>query len=592
MFDRSIEINGSELSWDTERGTMSFYGIACAAFWLRPSLVRMLAPLRAELGTDLFGLLVAHSSSLGTEEDYQSMVTVLGHDFPSGFLAWGRAVAAGGWGRFELPEFEPERGHAVVVARSPWELVMQEEQEEPWGCPFLRGKLIGLFTKAFGRTVWAVEECAHEAGEPLVRFRIHPSEKTIDGELARLRRSQARRRELDLQAEVDRLAAQLQQAQKMEAIGQLTGGIAHDFNNLLTVIQGNLEFAAQSVDEARGSDRVGAAQRADAVREAVSEATHAVQRASALTQRLLAFSRKQTLQPRVISVGELLSGMEQLLRRTIGEAVEVEFEHHAGLWACRVDPVQLESAVLNLALNARDAMPEGGTLRVRTSNISEGDRECVCVTVTDTGEGMPPEVIERVFEPFFTTKEVGRGSGLGLSMVYGFVRQSGGSVRIDSEPGRGTSVALTLPRASSLEGVGRQPGRKGDESADSAGELILVVEDDAAVRQVCVLLLERLGYRTLTASNGIEGMALLAQNEDVRLLVTDVVLPGGVSGPQLASQALRERSELRLLFVSGYTGDQLELGQFEGEVQLLRKPFSPTELAEAVQSALESGLRS
>ena len=395
---------------------------------------------------------------------------------------------------------------------------------------------------------------------------------------------------LQAESERARLNDELFQARKMQAIGQLTGGIAHDFNNLLTVIMSHAELILE---------RAPTPERARGHAEQVLEASR---RASTLTQQLLAFARRQPLRPRDVDLASLVSELEELLRRTLGETIEVRTILPQGLWRCKIDPVQMENALLNLAINARDAMPEGGLLTIEVSNVEQPPEGVapdttepgphVLLVVRDTGTGMTREVRTQAFEPFFTTKDVGKGSGLGLSMVYGFVSQSGGQVRIASTPGQGTEVAIYLPRgAGHVEGA--KEARGAEARADRGdGELLLVVEDDPHVRAATVEGLRELGYRTLEAEDASPALRILAGSPEIALLLSDVVLPGGVSGPELALRARDARAALPVVFMSGYpreglAGDARPLP----EVMLLRKPFTHAELAAAIQEALGSDAR-
>ncbi|MGY2052733.1 ATP-binding protein [Methylobacterium sp. JK268] len=369
---------------------------------------------------------------------------------------------------------------------------------------------------------------------------------------------------------------QLRQSQKMEAVGQLTGGIAHDFNNLLAVITGSLEVLQRRL--ARGETDVG---------RFIEGALDGADRAAKLTHRLLAFARQQPLEPRPTDPNRLITGMVDLLRRTLGETVTVETRLAVGVPPIFVDQNQLENAILNLAVNARDAMPGGGRLTLETApDGSEEGRPAVAVTVRDTGTGMPPEVVARAFEPFFTTKPQGRGTGLGLSQVYGFVTQSGGRVRIDSAPGRGTAVVLVLPvyeGSAPVEGSGR--GRLAGPAQRPKARTVLVVEDDALVRRASAESIGELGYRTLTASDGEAALAALESNRDVSVLFTDVVMPG-LDGPALAAEARRRRPGLKVVFATGHGRDEGRDGPVPaaGET-VLRKPFTIEDLAAALQSA-------
>lgn len=387
-------------------------------------------------------------------------------------------------------------------------------------------------------------------------------------------------------ADIDELNQKLSQSQKMEAMGQLTGGVAHDFNNLLTVILGNAEHLAERLAANKELHKI------------ADDIATAAERGSDLTRSLLAFARKQPLMPRDIDIGQKILGMEQLLRRTLGEHVECEFRIDPGLWRASVDPGQLASALLNLVLNARDAMPSGGRLTVRVQNISLGEADVdvdgqarpgdyIMVAVTDTGTGMTAEVASRAFEPFFTTKDVGKGTGLGLSMVYGFAQQSGGSMQIRSEPGHGTVVKLFFPRVGAPEVNAAPPA--GQRTTAAGSETILVVEDDDIVRGYVEGELKALGYRVIVTRNGPAALEILRGPETIQLLFTDVVMPGGLFGPELAREAARLRPDLRILMTSGYTEHPVEaLDGIGREVQILNKPYRRHDLAMMLRTALKA----
>jgi CheY-like chemotaxis protein len=373
----------------------------------------------------------------------------------------------------------------------------------------------------------------------------------------------------------------------MEAIGQLTGGVAHDFNNLLAVVVGNLELVAEQLT------------RDDRSRLFVEKALGAVERGATLTHRLLAFSRKQALRPEIIDASRLVSGMAELMRRTLGETIEIQVVSDSGLWTTSADPAQLENALLNLALNARDAMPDGGKLTIETSNARLDDDyaatqenvapgQYVLLAVSDTGSGMTPEVRARALDPFFTTKDVGRGSGLGLSMVFGFVKQSGGHLSIYSEIGEGTSVKLYLPRVKTAEPDTGELETHGDIPL-ARGETVLVVEDDVEVRTLVVSLLRDLGYDIREAGNGKAALTLLDELPCANLLLTDVVLPNGMSGWALAEEVQRRLSGTAVLYMSGYTENSIvHHGRLDDGVQLLQKPFRMSDLARAVRRTLDN----
>jgi len=383
------------------------------------------------------------------------------------------------------------------------------------------------------------------------------------------------------------LEAQLRQALKMEAIGRLTGGIAHDFNNILAVIIGMSEVLAEAVS---GNDKLA---------QMVRTVDEAADRGAQLVQRLLAFARKQPLQRRVLDVNEIVTRMIAILQRTLGEDIALKAALGGGLWPTATDSSQLEDALLNLAVNARDAMPIGGQLVIETANVHLDEAyaahnvevtagDYVAVIVSDTGSGMPPEVIERAFEPFFTTKGVGHGSGLGLSMVYGFVKQSGGHVKIYSEAGHGTSIKLYLPRAeSTAPAVADAAGRQADQAA-IGHETILVVEDDPAVRVVAVNILEGLGYHVRQAEDGHAALAILLRSGEIDLLFTDLIMPNGMSGQDLLRKAREQRPTLKALFTSGYSEHVIRgRGDRDASVPLLGKPYRKQQLAAAIRDVLD-----
>ena len=383
------------------------------------------------------------------------------------------------------------------------------------------------------------------------------------------------------------LEDQLRQSQKMEAVGQLTGGLAHDFNNLLTGITGSLE--RMQVRLAQG--RTGELERY------VTAAQGAAKRAAALTHRLLAFSRRQTLDPKAIQANRLITDMEELVRRTIGPAIAFDAIKAAGLWNILVDPSQLENALLNLCINARDAMPDGGRLTVETANRwmderTGRDRELepgqyVSISVTDNGAGMPPDVVGRAFDPFFTTKPLGLGTGLGLSMVYGFSRQSGGQVRIYSEVGRGTTVTLYLPRYLDESEQSESADLQSEVPRASQSETVLVVDDEPTVRMLVTEVLEDLGYTAMEAPDGPAGLKVLNSAAHIDLLVTDVGLPGGMNGRQMADSARVGRPNLKVLFITGYAENAVVgNGYLASGMHVMTKPFAMDALARRIRDII------
>ena len=405
--------------------------------------------------------------------------------------------------------------------------------------------------------------------------------------------------ELDAESKLRRDAEEtLRQAQKIEAVGQLTGGIAHDFNNLLTIIIGNLDNMKRQLATVAGEASAKLSKSLDA-------ALQGARSAGQLTQRLLAFSRRQALDPQRLDVNRLVSGMLDMLRRSLGAEISIETVLGAGLWPAFADGHQLENVLLNLALNAKDAMPQGGCLTIETANAyldaayvrRFGDVEAgqyVVLCVTDTGTGIPEEIIDRVFEPFFTTKPVGEGSGLGLAMVHGFVKQSGGHVRIYSEDGEGTTVKIYLPRMTTAEETIAAPSGKPEQAAPAPRakphETILLVEDNEGVRTYAKSVLEDLGYWVLEAADAHEALRLVAKKPQISLLFTDVVLPGSDNGRALADK-LRERyPELPVLYTTGYTRNAIvHQGRLDAGVQLLNKPYTQQDLAHKIREMLDQG---
>ncbi|EIG62620.1 PAS domain S-box protein [Bradyrhizobium canariense] len=378
--------------------------------------------------------------------------------------------------------------------------------------------------------------------------------------------------------------AQFRHVQKMDSIGQLTGGVAHDFNNVLTVITGTIGILADAV-----ADRPELA----AITKLIDDAA---ERGAQLTKHLLAFARKQPLQPREIDVNALTLEAAKLLHPTLGEQITIMPQLTEDAWPALIDPGQLSTAILNLALNARDAMPDGGTLVLETRNIFLDDGYAsmnpdvvagnyVMIAVSDTGSGIPPELMDRVFDPFFTTKEVGKGTGLGLSMVFGFVKQSGGHIKIYSEEGHGTSVKIYLPRSSGVQ----ETEFEALQNAPVTGgrEKILIVEDDALVRQYVVTQIKSLGYTALEAANAAEALVIIDADKNIDLLFTDVIMPGNMNGRQLADEAARRRPDLKTLFTSGYTENAIvHHGRLDSGVLLLAKPYRKSELAKMLRTAL------
>jgi PAS domain S-box-containing protein len=468
--------------------------------------------------------------------------------------AWAHALASG---EVYATEFRVRRHDGVYR----WFLVRAEP---------VRGD-DGTITRWVG-TNTDIDDSRRQAAE------LHRLNSTLEEQVAE------RTREL-MQAE-----AALRQSQKMEAVGQLTGGLAHDFNNLLTGITGSLELLGIRIAQGRFND----------VERYTNAAQGAAKRAAALTHRLLAFSRRQTLDPRPTDVNRLVSGMEDMVRRAVGPNVAVEVVAAGGLWPTLVDPNQLENALLNLCINARDAMPDGGRLTIETGNrwldiraAKERDLDpgqYVSLCVSDNGTGMTPDVIAKAFDPFFTTKPIGVGTGLGLSMIYGFARQSGGQVRIYSEVGDGTMVCLYLPRHLGPAEEAEAVPELGDSPRAIDGETVLVVDDEPTVRMLVVEVLEELGYAAIEAADGAAGLKLLQSDVRIDLLVTDVGLPGGMNGRQMADAARVSRPELKILFITGYAENAvLGNGLLDAGMHVMTKPFAMEALAGRIKELIGSG---
>ena len=391
------------------------------------------------------------------------------------------------------------------------------------------------------------------------------------------------------QDELKRVQEQLMASQKLEAVGQLSGGIAHDFNNLMMIVLGNIETAERNSRHLAGSVNL---------QRALASAKRGAQRASALTSRLLAFSRRQALDPKPINVNNFVNGLQDFLQRTLGDTIEVQTVGSAGLWNIEADTNHLESAIINLSINARDAMPNGGKLTVEANNVSADEEyfranpelapgQYVIICVTDTGSGMTADTVNRAFEPFFTTKEPGQGTGLGLSQVYGFVKQSGGHVKIYSEVGHGTSIRMYFPR---YHGDARSSALETEEILPGGEkvETILVVEDDADLRDYVIQILRELNYRVLSASSAQAALTILLQEEPkVNLLLTDVVMPG-INGRELGRRAQQIRPNIKILYMTGYSRNAVvHQGRLEEGVDLLEKPISQAKLALRIREMLD-----
>jgi PAS domain S-box-containing protein len=450
-----------------------------------------------------------------------------------------------------------------IEARMPWAALEKAHREG-------RYEAEGWRVRKDGSRFWA----------SVVVDAIRDDDGTLIG-FAKITRDLTERREAQLQLERSR--EELFQAQKMEAVGQLTGGLAHDFNNLLTGISGSLELLRTRIAQGRLSE----------LDRYFTSALGATSRAAALTHRLLAFARRQTLDPKPTDANRLIATMEDLVQRTVGPRIRLEAALAVGLWPTVCDPNQLENALLNLCINARDAMPDGGQLTIETANTwldERGARErdmepgqYVAICVTDTGDGMTPDVLARAFDPFYTTKPMGQGTGLGLSMVYGFAKQSRGQVRLYSEVGNGTTVKLFLPRHRGPAEVEQIEPRLDLARHAGAGETVLIVDDEPSVRMLITDVLEELGYAAIEAADTTSGLKVLQSDVRIDLLITDVGLPGGMNGRQMADAARETRPQLKVLFITGYAENAaINNGRLEPNMHVLTKPFAMDRLASRI----------
>jgi PAS domain S-box-containing protein len=473
-------------------------------------------------------------------------------------LEWNaQAEAVFGWTRTE------------VLGRSVAALILPSAQREQYQ------KMLDRLVRSGGQTVLGQRV-------QLQALRRDGTEITVELSVTALRSGQRYVFNGFIRDLTEKLAAEAQlfHAQKMEAVGQLTGGVAHDFNNLLTAIIGNLEALSATVPEEGSASRC------------IDAALHAAWRGAGLTEQLLAFSRHQEIRPEIVTIDRLLRDIVLLCQKAVGEGIEIEICPQENLWTCRIDPGQFEAAVLNLAANARDAMNGSGRLVIAAENMAIRGKviadlragEYVVVSVTDTGCGMSEEVLTRAFEPFYTTKEAGKGTGLGLSQVYGFARQAGGTARIESRRGAGTTVRLYLPRS---EGeIRNERSLKDLARAANGSATILVVEDDADVRNMVTKLLSHLGYSTLMAANGAEALAVLRRENAVDLLFTDIVMPANMSGVELARRARNLRPSLKVLLSSGHAGDEIKSHLLRGRFSFISKPYGTAALAAKLEEVL------
>lgn len=528
------------------------------------------------------------------ETDASGQVTLVNRHYETMFGMPCEAMLGKGWHRMVYPPDLPVLLGAfdqAVAARAPLQVeirVVDAGKRLRWldcrAVPRFDGA--GRFLGLTGTNVDVTDaKLARDELEHIVQARTAELLRTNE------RLLQEMRQRADADAARKQAEEQLRQSQKMEAFGQLTGGVAHDFNNFLTVILGNLETLERQLFSGVGKPDPARLQTA------VSHAKQGAQRAAALTQRLLAFARRQPLQPRSVDVNDLIAATTEMLTRMLGEEVDVRNDLQADLWPAHIDPHMMESALLNLAVNSRDAMPEGGEIVIRTRNavldettagLEPAPGDYVCISVSDTGVGIPEDLMDKVFEPFFTTKDIGVGTGLGLSQVYGFVKQSGGYVRLDSTVGQGTTVHIYLPRQAQAQVHPGERTHSGAMPVAARGETILVVEDDEAVRAHSAAALMELGYAVHQAGDAASALQCLRDRDDIALLFTDVGLPRGMNGRDLADAARQLRPGLPVLYTSAYAEGRLTHdGKLPPGVALIPKPFTFSELAQRVREILD-----
>jgi PAS domain S-box-containing protein len=553
-----------------------------------------IARLKAQVAADATQRREAESALADSEERYRTLFNSIDEGFCIVEFFDGPHGPDSDYVHVEAnPAYELHAGIPNVVGQKLREMVPDEADGwvELYGSVLRTGKPI-RFERELVATGRHLE---------LAAFRVDPASRrqvaVLFQDITGRKRAEAELQHLNetLEARVTEAIAErkqaedaLRQSQKMEAVGQLTGGIAHDFNNLLTGIMGALELMQAKLRQGRLSE----------IDRYVAAAQGAAKRAASLTHRLLAFSRRQTLDPKPTDVNRLVIGMEELIRRTVGPQITLEVVTAPGLWTALIDASQLESALLNLCINARDAMPDGGRITIETSNKWLDERvarerdlppgQYLSLCVTDTGAGMTSDVIARAFDPFFTTKPIGQGTGLGLSMVYGFARQSGGQVRIYSEVGQGTTMCLYFPRHYGGADEGMADIDAARATRTQAGKTVLIVDDEPTVRMLVIDVLEDLGFTVLEAGDGAAGLRILQSGTTVDLLVSDVGLPGGMNGRQLADAARTIQPDLKVLFITGYAENAIiGSGQLGPGMRVLTKPFVVETFAARVLEMIE-----
>lgn len=590
----AASINRMPMEWDLESGRFWCVNIPAAMFWLDPSLRRMLEPLRDEVGGDLYDLLVAHYSSMGTDQDYHSMVTELAGTFEEGFLAWGRAVSAAGWGRVDLPECDCGRCHAKVIVHNPWELEMLGEAGASWSCPFLQGKIIGIFSYAFGTTCWAdMKVVDRRKGASRVEFLVHPSDRTIQKELGKLREMRRQERELELAAEVQRkteelrqIELQMQRVEKLKCLGLLAGGIAHDFNNILTSILGNASLAQDGVPADTDPYTC------------LRQIEIAARRAADLCHKMLAYAGGAGMVRHPTDLSVVVKDIAVILQASISKKIQVELDLAPDLPMVEADPAQLQQVVMNLLLNASEAIGEqSGTIWIRTTS-----RECgrgdlsdsyidenlepghyVVLEIRDSGCGMSQETRARLFDPFYTTKFKGRG--LGLAAVLGIVRSHKGAIQIHSEQGHGAEFRVMLPATRHPAGTEHElalpPRRR------RPGSCILVIDDEAAVRNLAIRALQSQGYGVESAGGGREGIACFGMHANrLDLVLLDMTMPD-MSGIEVLQRLRVIRPDIPVILSSGYAEEHItQRTRQDPRLHFLQKPYQIGELFRVVDQSL------
>lgn len=595
-----IKVAGISISWEPEQGTCFFESLPVAMMWIDTTLAGLMSGVQAMVGTERFALALQSEGRKSVAADWEVISKF--PDFAQGFAAIANIAAVAGWGQWTLISIDHDNRICRFRVTGSWESRYQTALGVCWGSAMAAGKFAGYASRLFGTNCWADQTSYAARGGEFDEFVVSPSKRKLEDEIDRLLQSdKATRADMAValeqlrkemserrRAEEERghLQAELVQARKLESIGRLAGGVAHDFNNMLSPILGYAELLLSDLPEN------------SAHHHRLEQIIKAAKSARDLTAQLLAFGRKQTLEMRPLDLNRIIADFEHILRRTIRENVHIELKLNPPVCPIEADPSQIEQIILNLSINAQDAMPDGGRLLIETSEVSldedsiRTDHEAtpgkyVVMAVRDTGMGIESESLEMIFEPFFTTKERGRGTGLGLSTVYGIVKQHGGHISVSSETGGGTTFRVFFPR--SEKEPQEVPITTFIAPAKSSSKTVLLVEDQEQVREFVREILARQGYHVLEAGNGRKTLAIASSMRSaIDLLVTDVIMPD-MDGRTLYKLMRATSPKLKVLFMSGYTADVIaHHGILEDGIHFIQKPFSVKDFANKVRLVLES----